>query len=249
MSHMDSVSLSALTGALLAGLLGGAHCVAMCGGFVAAMSGAGIPPSALGTPLLPARALARRQVPYNLGRITTYAALGAIAGGVGAAALGTGEWPAVQRALYVVANLFLLALAAAIAGRGSSVEWLQRVGAAVFSRVVPTVRPLVARNAVPARFALGTIWGLVPCGLVYSVLPIALFAGSAPAGALVMLAFGLGTLPNLLAAGWLATRARSWLDARLLRYGAATLLAGFAALGIWRALSGTLPPGHGAFCF
>ncbi len=134
---MDSVSLSALTGALLAGLLGGAHCLAMCGGFVAAMSGAGIPPSALGTPLLPARALARRQLPYNLGRITTYAALGAIAGGVGAAALGTGEWPAVQRALYVIANLFLLALAVAIAGRGSSVEWLQRVGAAVFSRIVP----------------------------------------------------------------------------------------------------------------
>ncbi len=246
---MDSLSLSALTGALLAGLLGGAHCVAMCGGFVAALSGAAMPASGEGAPLLSVRALARRQLPYNLGRITTYAALGALVGGVGGAALGTDEWPTVQRVLYVIANLFLLALAFAIAGRGLTGEWLQRIGATVFSRVVPAVRPLVGRNTASARFTLGTIWGLVPCGLVYSVLPIALFAGNAPAGALVMLAFGLGTLPNLLAAGWLVTGARSWLDARVLRYGAATLLAGFAALGLWRALSGALPSGHGAFCF
>ena len=246
---MEALSLSALTAALLAGLLGGAHCVAMCGGFVMALSGAGIPPRDQGAALLPARALARWQLAHNFGRITTYASLGAIAGGVGGLVLGAGEWPALQRALYVVANLFLLALALAIAGRGSNVEWLQRVGAAVFARVVPAVRPLVTRGAASARFALGMLWGLVPCGLVYGVLPIALFAGSAPGGALVMLAFGLGTLPNLLAAGWIVTRARGWLDARIVRYGAAALLAGFAAFGIWRALSVAQPPGHGAFCF
>jgi sulfite exporter TauE/SafE len=87
----------------------------------------------------------------------------------------------------------------------------------------------------------------VPCGLVYGVLPIALFAGDALSGAIVMLAFGIGTLPNLLAVGWLVTRARSWLDARVVRYGAATLLAGFAALGIWRALSGTLSRARPSF--
>ncbi len=246
---MESVSFSALTGALLAGLLGGAHCVVMCGGFVTALSGAGIPPQAQGASLLPARVLAWRQLPYNLGRITTYAALGVLFGGAGAIVLEAGHWPAVQRGLYVVANLFLLALAVALVARGASIVWLQRAGAAVFARALPAVRPLLAREGGPARFALGTIWGLVPCGLVYSVLPIALFAGNALAGAMVMLAFGIGTLPNLLAAGWLVTRARWLLDARVVRYGAAALLAGFAALGMWRALSGTLPPAHGAFCF
>jgi sulfite exporter TauE/SafE len=245
---MDAPSVSALTGAVLAGLLGGAHCAAMCGGFVTAFSAAAPIPTGAGR-LLPMRRLALRQVPHNAGRVATYALLGAIAGGLGGAALGAGDWPAVQRTLYVIANLFLLAVAFAIAGRGASMVWLQRVGAAVFARVVPAVRPLAARDAAPARFALGMLWGLVPCGLVYGVLPIALFSGSAASGALVMLAFGLGTLPNLLALGWLVARARAWLDARVVRYGAAALLAGFAALGIWRALSGSLPQGHGAFCF
>lgn len=221
----------------------------MCGGFVIALSGAGVPARAQGASLLPSRVLAWRQLPYNLGRITTYGVLGALAGGLGAVALTAGHWPGVQKALYVVANLFLLALAAVFVVRSDGIAWLQRAGAAVFGRIVPAVRPLLARKGGSARFALGAIWGLVPCGLVYSVLPIALFAGDAGAGALVMLAFGIGTLPNLLAAGWLVTRARSWLDAPIVRYGAALLLAGFAALGIWRALSGTLPPGQGAFCF
>ncbi len=119
----------------------------------------------------------------------------------------------------------------------------------MFARVVPAVRPLARRDAAWARFALGMLWGLVPCGLVYGVLPIALFSGSARSGALVMLAFGVGTLPNLLALGWLVARSRAWLDAGIVRYGAAALLAGFAVLGIWRALSGSLPSGHGAFCF
>jgi sulfite exporter TauE/SafE len=244
---VDSVSLAALTGAWLAGLLGGAHCLAMCGGFVAALSGAGMPARAQGASLLPARVLARRQLPYNLGRIATYTVLGAIAGGAGGIALGSGDWPALQRGLYVVANLFLLALAVALVAKGKGVAWLQRAGGAVFARVLPAVRPLVVREGAGARFALGAIWGLVPCGLVYGVLPVALFAGDALSGAAVMLAFGAGTLPNLLAAGYLVARSRAWLDSRAVRWGAALLLAGFALAGIVRALAG--PLAHGAFCF
>jgi sulfite exporter TauE/SafE len=92
------------------------------------------------------------------------------------------------------------------------------------------------------------VWGLVPCALVYSVLPIALFAGGAYQGALVMLAFGIGTLPNLLAAGWVVSRARAWLDTPIVRYAAASLLAGFAAVGIWRALFGAASLAQGPFC-
>jgi sulfite exporter TauE/SafE len=110
------------------------------------------------------------------------------------------------------------------------------------------VRALTAHDGAPARYALGLIWGLVPCGLVYGVLPIALFAGSALAGCAVMLAFGVGTLPNLVAAGWVVARARHWLDARVARYAAALLLAGFGALGIWRAVFGPMSMGQGPFC-
>ena len=244
------MALSALIGAWLAGALGGAHCLAMCGGFVVALTGTGgAQAAAQGTPLLPARSLLWRQVPYNLGRVATYALLGAIAGGAGAVALSAAEWLPLQRLLYVVANLFLLALAVAIAWKRAGIASLQRAGAALFARVLPAVRPLLAADSPPARYALGMIWGLVPCALTYGVLPIALFSGGALQGAAVMLAFGIGTLPNLLAAGWIMARAQRWLDARIVRYGAAALLAAFAAVGIWRALFGATSLAQGAFCF
>ena len=242
------MAASALIGAWLAGALGGLHCVAMCGGFVAAFSGAGGAARAPDAPLLPARTLARRNLGYNLGRITTYALLGAAVGGVGAAALSAVDWLPVQRALYVLANLFLLALALAMVTRKDGFASLQRAGSALFARVLPAVRPLMLRESDGARYALGMIWGLVPCALIYSVLPVALFAGGAAEGAAVMLAFGIGTLPNLVAAGWIVARARAWLGSRGLRYGAALLLAGFAAVGIWRALFGPLSLSHGPFC-
>jgi hypothetical protein len=243
------MSFSVLIAGWLAGAMGGAHCIAMCGGFVVAMSGPAFGSSPVSAPLLPARKLAWRQLPYNLGRISTYALLGAGFGAVGGAAFALADWLPAQRALYVVANLFLLLLGLAIALKRDGLKWLQRAGASLFARALPAVRPLGASNAVLPRFALGMIWGLVPCALTYSVLPIALFAGGAIEGAAVMLAFGLGTLPNLLAAGWIAARAPPWLEGRAARYGAAALLIGFAALGIWRAV---LAPGglaQGAFCF
>ena len=242
------MALSALIGAWLAGALGGAHCLAMCGGFVAAFSGGAPSAAGQGVPLLPARTLALRQLAYNGGRIATYALLGALAGGAGGALLSAAGWLPLQRGLYVVANLFLLALALTIAWKRDGFAWLQRLGNALFGKVLPAVRPLLGADTALARFALGMIWGLVPCALTYSVLPIALFAGGAPQGALVMLAFGIGTLPSLLVAGWVVSRAGRWLDTRAVRYAAATLLAGFAAVGLWRALFVTPNLAHGAFC-
>ena len=67
------MALSALVGAWLAGALGGGHCLAMCGGFVALMAAGGASAEPRVTALLPARTLAWRQLAYNAGRITTYA--------------------------------------------------------------------------------------------------------------------------------------------------------------------------------
>ncbi len=242
------MALSALIGAWLAGVLGGAHCLAMCGGFVAAMSGGAKVNGGAGAPLLPARVLARRQLSYNAGRITTYALLGVLGGATGSALLSAAEWLPLQRAIYVVANLFLLALAVAIAWQGAGLTGMQQVGNALLSRALPAVRPLLHADSAPARYALGLIWGLIPCALTYGVLPIAVFAGGALQGGAVMLAFGLGTLPNLLAAGWIASRAGRWLDAPATRYAAAALVAGFALVGLWRALFATGTLAQGAFC-
>jgi hypothetical protein len=247
---MSAVSVSALIGALLAGLLGGVHCIAMCGGFLAAVAGTTAPNAGRDAPLLPARTLAWRQLPYNLGRITTYALLGALAGSAGALAMSASvSLLPLQRALYVVANLFLLGLAIGIAGRGRGFAWLQQAGASAFGKVLPAVRPLLAAQAFPARYAVGLAWGLVPCALTYSVLPVALFAGGAPQGAAVMLAFGAGTLPNLVVAGVAMARARRWLEVRSLRLAAAIVVAAFAVVGIVRAVYVTPSLAQGPFCF
>jgi sulfite exporter TauE/SafE len=242
------VALSALIGAWLAGALGGAHCLAMCGGFVTAMAGTGTGGPARSAPLRPARAIAWEQLSYQGGRIATYALLGAMAGGTGALALAATDILPLQRLLYVAANLFLLALAFAIAWNRGGLVWLQHAGSALFGSVLPAFRPLLRADNAGARFALGMLWGLVPCALTYGVLPIALFAGGAWQGAAVMLAFGLGTLPNLLAAGWVMARARHWLEGPMVRYAAAALLAGFAAVGIWRALFGPVALAQSPFC-
>lgn len=247
------VALSALIGALLAGVLGGAHCLAMCGGFVAAFSAA--PPygaypigEARSVPLVPLWALLRRQLAYNGGRVATYAVLGAAAGGAGGAVLAAADWLPLQRTLYAIANVFLLALAVTIAWKREGIVWLQRIGTALFAKTLPAVRPLLGADTVLARVALGMIWGLVPCALTYSVLPIALFAGGAWQGATVMLAFGIGTLPSLLIAGWAVSRAGRWLESRAVRFAAAALLAGFAAVGLWRALVASAALAQGPYC-
>ncbi len=240
------MALSALISAWLAGALGGAHCLAMCGGFLAAMSGAAAQGGV--RPLLPARSLLLRQVPYNLGRIATYALLGAAFGAAGAVTMSASAGLPVQRALYVTANVFLLLLAFAMVGPRRAFAPLERAGAAIFGRIVPAIRPLLTHDAAGARFVVGMFWGLVPCALVYGVLPVALFAGGPVEGAAVMLAFGLGTLPNLVAVGWLMARARRWFDGPGVRYAAAALLAAFAAIGIWRALTAAGTLAQGPFC-
>lgn len=238
------MALSLLISAWLVGALGGLHCLAMCGGLLAAVSiRDGAPHS-----LVPARALAARQLWYHAGRVTTYAALGAAFGAAGALALNAIDLLPLQRALYLAANLFLLLLGAGLALGTPGVAWLQRAGAAGFGAVLPLVRPLLQHPGIPGRITLGLVWGLVPCALVYSVLPLALFAGGAWQGALVMLAFGLGTLPNLLAAGVLLARARKVLEGRGLRYAAAAVLIAFAVVGIWRVVYAPGALAQGPFC-
>jgi len=243
------MALSLLVSAWLVGTLGGLHCVTMCGGFVAAM----VARDAAGdgrasVPLLPARALMWRQGVYHGARVTTYTLLGAAFGAAGATALDAAALLPLQRALYVLANLFLFVLGLSLAFGGIGVAWLQRAGAAAFARALPALRPLLARPGAGGRVALGIVWGLVPCALVYSMLPLALFAGGAWQGALVMAAFGAGTVPNLFVMSAVLGRARPWLSGRTLRYAAAALLVGFAIAGVYRVLFLPDTLARGAFC-
>ena len=207
----------------LIGLLGGTHCIGMCGGIVSAL-----------TVQIPGQV--RRQWPiqlaYNIGRISTYTALGSLAGAIGTVGLLLGDVLPVQMALYVLANVMLIALGLFLTGFTRLLAPLERMGHHVWRRVQPlTRRFLPARGPVQA-FPLGLLWGFLPCGLVYSVLATALVTGSAARGAGMMLAFGLGTLPNLLLAGMLLKRLRGITRSTWLRSAAGLLVLGFGVFGL-----------------
>lgn len=179
--------------ALLIGLAGGVHCVGMCGGIVAGIASS-------------ARNRAGVLVAYQLGRIGTYTAFGALAGMLGSAALLASSILPVQRALYALTALALVALGLYMAGITRVLAPVERAGAVLWRHIAPISRQLVpARTPVHAA-ALGAVWGFVPCGLVYSVLATALVSGDPARGALVMLAFGAGTLPHMLAASVILDR-------------------------------------------
>jgi uncharacterized protein len=233
---------SALIGAFLAGLLGGLHCFAMCSGWIAVAVRPAGP-----VELQPAGMLRAGQAANHAGRITTYMVLGAAFGAAGGAALALAVAP-IQRVLYIIANLALLLLALSLVGRGVQFAALEKLGLTLFLRFLPMVRTLAPRSTLASRYVLGIVWGLTPCALVYSVLPVALLSGSAVNGALVMLAFGLGTLPNILAAGWTLARSRRWLAEPRYRYAAAAIIGLFASLGLYRAWLAPESLGHGPFC-
>jgi sulfite exporter TauE/SafE len=210
---------------LVLGLASGAHCVGMCGGIVTAFSAP--------QPLLPARSLWRGQLAFNAGRVSSYAAAGAIAGLIGSGAYAIAAAPA-QAFLHTLASLMLVLVGLYLAGFSGAATWLERIGAPLWRRLQPLAVRLRAHS-----FAAGAVWGWLPCGLVYGALATAAATGDPARGALAMLAFGLGTLPWLLAAGMAATRLRTWFSQRAFRIAAGSLVLGFGVWGLARA--GGLP--------
>ncbi len=135
---------------------------------------------------------------------------GAVAGAAGATVIAQDLLP-VQLALYVFANLILLALGAYLAGMARIATLLEAPGRALWRHISPLSSRLGPVNTPARAFIAGLMWGWLPCGLTYGVLALALLSGSAVGGAEVMAVFGIGTLPGLLLAGSLLHRAGHWL--------------------------------------
>ncbi|NMG34548.1 sulfite exporter TauE/SafE family protein [Azoarcus sp. TTM-91] len=214
----------------LIGLLGGTHCVSMCGGIVGALSVQVKLPSEQA-----------RQWPihlaYNLGRITTYTVVGALLGAIGSVGLLYSGVLPVQITLYVLANLMLVALGLYLTGFTRVLAPVERMGHRLWRKVQPATRRFLPAHSPKQAFPLGLLWGFLPCGLVYSVLAAALVTGSAARGAGLMLAFGLGTLPNLLLAGLLFKRFRDITRNSRVRLAAGLMVMGFGVFGLIHAPS------------
>ena len=228
MPHSEPASVAALmTTAFLVGLAGGVHCVAMCGGIVAALNLRA--PRAGGA----ARGLAR-QIGYSLGRVGSYACAGAIAGGLGGLGFLYGGLLPARLAFLVLANALVILLGLYLAGLGTAILALERAGSVVW-RTLSRLGARLAPAETPGRaVAVGLAWGWIPCGLVYSVLATALVSGSALRGAAVMACFGLGTLPNLLAAGLAAARLRDFTRRPRVRLAAGLAVVVLGLIGLAR---------------
>jgi len=185
----------------LVGLLGGVHCVGMCGGIVGVLS-FGVSPEKKHSPatLLPIL------MGYNLGRITGYTLAGAIVGGLSATFISLANLHEGQLILQTIAAIFMIALGLYIANIWTGLIKIELLGKKLWKLIEPLSRRFIPVTGFSKAVPLGFFWGWLPCGLVYSVLIMTLSAGSATKGALLMLAFGLGTLPNLLAMGFVASK-------------------------------------------
>jgi sulfite exporter TauE/SafE len=183
--------------ALLLGLVASGHCALMCGGITAAL-GLASARNAAGRPQL------RLLIGYQLGRITSYTLAGLLLAGALGGIVAWLDVEVVRRALRALAALALLV--GALAAFGVLQDPARGLGRRAWSLLSPLGRRLLPIASVPRAVAFGMIWGWMPCGFVYSLLLIAALQMDAARGAATMAAFGLGTVPALLATSYGATR-------------------------------------------
>lgn len=213
---------ASLMSAFLIGLSGGAHCVGMCGGIVGALT--------LGLPATPDRPFLGRWpflLAYNLGRLLSYVTAGMLAGGVGAWAMHLMAVHQAQLTLQLLAGLFMILLGLYLAGWWMGLTRVERVGGRLWRRIEPLGRQLLPVRTPAQALGIGLVWGWLPCGLVYSVLVWAMGAGGVLNGGLLMLCFGLGTLPALLTMGAFAATLAGFIRQPWVRQIAGALVIGF----------------------
>lgn len=221
---MGSMDYSLLLTAWMTGLLGGTHCIGMCGGISAALS------FALPAEMRTGPRLFGYQLAYNIGRLLTYGILGVLVGLLGQhliAPLAGMMW------LRLIAGLFMVAMGLYLAGWWNGLARLERIGGGAWRFMEPLRKHLFPVNHPLKAVLVGSAWGFLPCGLVYSALTLSLARSDAMMSGLLMLAFGLGTLPFLLVTGTLAAELRQVLQRPGVRQGAGLLVIVF---GIWTAL-------------
>jgi hypothetical protein len=208
--------------ALTTGVLGGfGHCIGMCGPLVASYSFSDRPP---GPQLLP-------HLLYNAGRITTYSAIGGLMGLTGSFLSFAGRIAGLQNAVALFAGIAMIVMGLNITGILGSSRWIERHN-------LPILRAarLAASSASPFRYVLlGSILGLLPCGLSYTIFVAAAGSGGFSQGLVMAMLFGLGTLPALLVFGTLVSLISGKVRGRIYRAGG-FLVIGMGIYFLWRGM-------------
>lgn len=221
-----------LAGAFAFGLLASGHCLLMCGGIAGALGAVTTRRKDGGTPWF-------LLAGYQFGRLASYTTAGVLIGGIGASVVQFVDQEHVRIALRWLTALVFAALALNLLRGSRGVDFA--LGHSIWARLAPLARRFVPVRTWPRAFALGALWGWMPCGLVYSVLFVAALGANPLQSAGIMFAFGLGTVPAVLAGAFGAHRAMRWLGQPQLRSGVAGLFLVFAVLtagGPWFAAHG-----------
>ena len=170
--------------AVLMGLAGSGHCMGMCGGIAAALG--------------QQQASTLRIVLFNVSRVASYVIIAAVIGG-SIATLG-GELKMLMPALRLLAGILLIAMGLYLLDWWRGIQWLERGGSYIWRWLQPISRKLMGKRTLTSTVGLGLLWGFLPCGLVYSALSWSVSYSSDTNAAWLMLGFGIGTLPSMLAA-------------------------------------------------
>ena len=208
-----------LVSAFLIGLMSSAHCLGMCGGISVAL-GMGVQGNRYQK--------FSRLFAHNSGRILCYALLGLLAGAISQAF--TSTFQSIAFYLRVFSGLMLIAMGLYIAQWWMGLTVLEKAGQQLWQKIQPRMSLFKPASRLRNAFMLGLCWGLLPCGLVYSVLIWAAAAQNAMHSAVLMLFFGLGTMPAMVASGFGASQLKHFLQNSKVRVMVALLL---CLLGIW----------------
>jgi len=211
--------------AFLAGLLGATHCIGMCGSIVGALSmslPANVQQSAfrLGFYLLA----------YNLGRIISYTVAGILIGFLGAQVLQMLSLNNPHLVMKWISGLFMIVLGLYLGEWWQALAFLEKLGAHLWRRIEPLGHSLLPVKRPLQALGFGLVWGWLPCGLVYSILAFSLVSCDAWQGGLMMLAFGLGTLPLSMVLGVMAPALKRFVHQRIVRKLVGAIIIGLGLL-------------------
>jgi len=176
------------------------------------------------------RAQFPKAIAYNLGRILTYAIIGAAVAVLGKSAVAS--IPALMAPIRLASGALIIFVGLQLAFGWRILAPLENAGARLWKRIAPAAKGLVPVNSIPQALGLGLIWGWLPCGLVYSVLLLAATTAEPAGGGLVMIAFGLGTMPAMVATGVSASKLAQFMSGKRMGAGLLIVLLGLATIAM-----------------
>jgi sulfite exporter TauE/SafE len=215
-------SLPLLAAAFVTGLLGSAHCFGMCAGISGLF--------AVNASVASLRVQLPLAIAYNGGRVLSYVFLGVVVAVLGQTIVNA--IPAIAAPVRLAGGLLIVIVGLQVAFGWRFLAPLENAGARVWNRVAPAAKSLLPVTTIRKSLGLGLLWGWLPCGLVYSVLLLAATTANAVQGGLVMLAFGLGTMPAMIATGISASRLSQFMSRNRLGAGLLIILLGALTLAM-----------------